>query len=212
MVQEKRLSRRERDKLRQRQEILTVALELFSMKGYHNVSMNEIAEKSEFAVGTLYNFFSNKEDIYKSIMIDISNKFHSALINSLNEDKDEIEKLRNYVNTKGRIFMSNAPAVHLYHSETLGAICNAKTGFYAEIRKQYDQVQLQVSAVIKRGIQKKLFNSIADPYLLAVALDGAINDFLFLWLEDSAKNPYPEDPHVILNIFFKGLLAAPPQS
>lgn len=212
MSQGKKLSRREREKLRQRQEISDVALELFSMKGYHNVSMNEIAEKSEFAVGTLYNFFSSKEDIYVSIMIDISNKFHRALTEALNEDKDEIEKLRNYVKTKGRVFMSNAAAVRLYHAETWGAIYNAKAGFYAEIREKYDQVQQQIAAVFKRGIQKKLFNKIADPYHLAVALDATMNDFLFLWLEDSEKNPFPQDPYDILNIFFLGLLAEAPES
>ena len=33
--------------------MLASALDLFSERGYHNVSMNEIAQKSEFAVGTL---------------------------------------------------------------------------------------------------------------------------------------------------------------
>jgi len=42
-MQGEKLSRREREKLRQRQEILDAALELFSEKGYHNVSMHEIA-------------------------------------------------------------------------------------------------------------------------------------------------------------------------
>jgi len=54
-----KLPRREREKLRQRQEILTAALGLFSEKGYHNVSMQEIAETAEFATGTLYKFFQN---------------------------------------------------------------------------------------------------------------------------------------------------------
>src|SRR5660397_90232 len=52
------LPRREREKLAQRQEMLAAALDLFSKKGYRNVSMHEIAEKAEFAVGTLYKFLS----------------------------------------------------------------------------------------------------------------------------------------------------------
>ena len=42
---EQTLPRREREKLKQRQEMLAAALDLFSEKGYHNVSMHEIAEK-----------------------------------------------------------------------------------------------------------------------------------------------------------------------
>ena len=43
MMQDMKLSRREKEKLRQRQEMLDAALSLFSEKGYHNVSMHEIA-------------------------------------------------------------------------------------------------------------------------------------------------------------------------
>jgi len=211
MAQEKKLSRRERERLRQRQDILAVALELFSLKGYHNVSMNEIAEKSEFAVGTLYNFFSNKENLYQSIMIDISDKFKQSLNMALEGGQNEIEKLWNYVRTVGEVFMENHSAVRLYHAETRGTSFNVKSGFEADVRKQYEDFQQQVATIFQRGMKKKRFNKIADPYHLAVALNSTINGFLFLWLEDSEKHPYPEDPDVILNIFFKGLLAEPPR-
>jgi TetR/AcrR family transcriptional regulator len=212
MTQGKKLSRREREKLRQRQDILAAALELFSQSGYHNVSMNEIAEKSEFAVGTLYNFFSNKEDIYNSLMVEISNRFFNALMKALNEGRNEIEKLRNFVRTKGEVFMENASVVRLYHAETKGTCYNVKAGLDPDFRKRYDQVQQEVAAVFERGIKKQLFKKIAEPYLLAVALNGIINDFLFLWLEDSEKNPFPENPDVILNILFDGLLNESPKA
>ena len=77
---EKPLSRREKEKLRQRQEMLAAGLTLFSEKGYHNVSMLEIAEKSEFATGTLYKFFKNKEDLYKTLMVEQADKFHDCLL------------------------------------------------------------------------------------------------------------------------------------
>lgn len=206
MTQGKKLSRREREKLRQRQEILDAALELFSQSGYHNVSMNEIAEKSEFAVGTLYKFFSSKEDIYKSLLVETSRRFFSALMNALRQGDDEIAILRNFVRAKGKVFLDNAPVVRLYHAETKGAGYSVKAGLDDDIRKNYDQVQLEVAAVFERGIKRGLFNKIAEPYHLSVALNSIINDFLLLWLEDAEENPFPENPDVILNILFNGLL------
>ncbi len=205
MDQEK-LSRRDRDKLRQRQEMLGAALTLFSEKGYHNVSMQEIAEAAEFAIGTLYKFFKNKEDLYKSLILEQAGKFHVALRKALAESDDEIEKLRNYVRTKGSVFMGNVPTIRLYFAETRGASFNIKAGLDRELREQYSQILQNLAEIFADGIKKGRFQSIADPYHLAVALDSLSNAFLNLWLEDPEQHPYPQDPDEVLNILFKGLI------
>ena len=205
-MQGENLSRREREKLRQRQEMLAAAIELFSEKGYHNVSMHEIAEKAEFAVGTLYKFFQNKEDLYKSLILEQSDRFHEALTKAIEEADDEIEKLRNYVKAKGRVFMDNVFTIRLYFAETRGASFNIKAGLDSKIRERYCRFLHTLASVFESGMKKKLFQKIAEPYHLAVALDSLCNAFLFLWLELPERHLYPVDPDVILNILFKGLV------
>ncbi|MCI5125329.1 MAG: TetR/AcrR family transcriptional regulator, partial [Candidatus Electrothrix sp. AR5] len=104
---EKKLSRREREKQQQRKEMLEAAMQLFSEKGYHNASMQEIAEQAEFAVGTLYKFFKNKEEMYKALVTEQADRFHVALGAALEISEDEVEQLRNYIQVKGEVFMSN---------------------------------------------------------------------------------------------------------
>ncbi len=205
-MKDKKESRREREKFRQRQEMLAAALELFSEKGYHNVSMHEIAEKAEFAIGTLYKFFKNKEDLYKSLITEQADRFHQALTKAIEEPDDEIEKLRNYVKTKREVFAANISVIRLYFAETRGASFNIKAGLDKEIRKRYDQFMHTLAAVFERGIKRKRFQKIADPYHLAVALDSLSNAFLLLWLDSPEDHPFPENPDVILNILFKGLV------
>ena len=199
-------SRREREKLTQRREMLAAGLELFSEKGYHNVSMHEIAEKAEFAIGTLYKFFKNKEDLYKSLIVEQADRFHEALTKAIEEADDEIEKLRNYVKAKGTVFMDNVSIIRLYFAETRGASFNIKAGLDGEIRERYDQFLHTLASVFENGMKRKRFQKIAEPYHLAVALDSLCNAFLFLWLEAPERHSYPEDPDVILNILFKGLV------
>lgn len=62
------MSRKEREKLQKRNEILMAALRLFAEKGFENTTMDEIAESAEFGKGTIYNYFENKSDIYKGIL------------------------------------------------------------------------------------------------------------------------------------------------
>ena len=77
------LPRKKREYLQHRKEVLQAALKLFSEKGFHAVTMQEIAKEAEFAVGSLYKFFPNKEELYKAIILDLSKKFHSVLIEAM---------------------------------------------------------------------------------------------------------------------------------
>jgi TetR/AcrR family transcriptional regulator len=206
VIEEIKIPRRERERLRKRKEILAEALALFSEKGYHNVSMAEIAEKAEFAIGTLYNFFKNKEDLYNALMLELADKFHEALTMAIHEPQDEIEKLRNYVRAKGDIFRANVAMIRLYFAQTRGASINFMAGLDSEIRKRRYAFMQDLASIFERGMKRKQFKKIAAPYHLAIALDSLTNAFLFLWLEAPEHHPYPEDPDTIVNIIFKGLV------
>jgi TetR/AcrR family transcriptional regulator len=203
---EKRLSRRERDRLRQRREMLAAALELFSERGYYNVSMHEIAERSEFAIGTLYKFFRNKEDLYKALMMEKAREFHQEIMEALNMEGDVLSLVENFIATKGRLFADNLPILRLYFAETRGASFNIKAGLDQDIRRLYDESMMHLASVLERGVQNKIFRDI-DPYCMAVALEGLINAFLFCWLEDPERHPYEANVMVIKDIFLRGVLA-----
>lgn len=206
-MQPNKLSRREREKRRQRQDMLAAALVLFSEKGYHNVSMQEIAIKAEFAVGTLYKFFNNKEDLYKAMVVEKTERFHGAMTKALDEIDDEIEKLRNYVKTKTRMFIEDASFIRLYFAETRGASFNIKAGLDCDIQEKRKLLLCALASVFENGIKKQVFKKIAEPYQLALAFDSLCSTFLFNWLQSSDQEPFPEDPDVILNILFKGLIS-----
>jgi len=186
--------------------MLSAALELFSEKGFRHVSMQEIAEKSEFAIGTLYKFFLGKEDLYKALIREQANTFEEALKLAIGGPDQEIEKLRNYVKTKGELFRSNVSMIRLYFAETQGASFNIKAGLDSELRERYANFLIILASVFESGMKRKRFRKIADPHSLAVALDSITNAFLLLWLEDPERHPFPENPDDILNLLFKGLL------
>ena len=201
-----KLPRREREKLRQRQEMLAAGLDLFSRKGYHNVSMHEIAAQAEFAIGTLYKFFQNKEDLYKALVLELCDEFEDSIMRAIEQPQDEVEKLRSYVRAKTEVFRRNLPFIRLYLAESRGASFNLKAGLDDEIRQRYYISLESIAAIFASGIKNQRFKKIADPYYLAVALSSVIDAFLLLWLDAPERHPYPEDPDAILNIFFKGLI------
>src|SRR5665647_1208126 len=128
MMEDQKLPRREREKLRQRQEMLAAALDLFSQKGYYNVSMHEIAAQAEFSIGTLYKFFHNKEDLYKALVREQCDRVEEAIVRAIEQPGDEVEILRNYVRAKTEWFRHNLPFVRLFLAESRGASFNIKAG------------------------------------------------------------------------------------
>ena len=51
-----------------RKEILDTAMELFAIEGFDKTSISKIAQKAGISKGLLYNYFSGKEDLIKTII------------------------------------------------------------------------------------------------------------------------------------------------
>jgi AcrR family transcriptional regulator len=63
------LERREKEKEQRRKLILDAAQTLFFSKHYDEITIEEIAEKSQLAKGTLYLYFKSKEALYSAVAL-----------------------------------------------------------------------------------------------------------------------------------------------
>ena len=204
-MQNTTMSRREREKMRHREQMLAAALELFAEKGFHNVSMHEIAEKAEFAIGTLYKFFRNKEDLYKALLMAKAEEYHQILQEVLEKEGDPLTVLREYIAAKTGIFAGSVATLRLYFAETRGASFNIKAGLDQDIRVMYDGLVEQLASVLEAGVRGKVLRKL-DPYYMAVVLEGITNAFLFCWMENPEQHPYAANVPMITDMFFSGVL------
>ena len=86
--------------------IIQAAVKIFSQKGFHKSTMDEIAKEVGVSKGTLYTYFKSKEEILKEIwklnnqnILDLKKTFH---------DYDCFEALEELYN-----MMVNSPGLHL---------------------------------------------------------------------------------------------------
>lgn len=203
--QRENLPRKERQNFQQRGEILQAALKLFSVKGYHNVSMNDIAKEAEFGMGTLYKYFNNKEDLYKAIINELAARFHRKILQALEQEDNPIMALKRHIAVRQELFFENLPAVRLYFAETRGAGFNIKAGFERELLEKHDKFIAKLAAVFERGIEEDMFRPL-DPYHMALALDGIINTFLFGAIKDPEQFRKNDNLSIAEEIFLKGVL------
>ena len=64
----KAVLRRQREKEKRYTTILNVAESLFAKNGYHQTTLEHIADAAEVSVGTVYFYFKNKEDLLITLM------------------------------------------------------------------------------------------------------------------------------------------------
>lgn len=77
--------RKEREKEARRESILCAAARVFSRKGYYEATLDEIATEAELAKGTLYNYYTDKQDLFASLMVQSYGEFSAIIVHAAQE-------------------------------------------------------------------------------------------------------------------------------
>lgn len=205
MITEARPSRRERNKERNKREVLDAALHEFSERGYHDTSIQDIALRAEFAVGTIYALFGTKEDLYRELLREHAVEAATEFTKALEHGRNEYEQLWNYVEAKGRLYEDKIKLARLIFTETLGTGILFKTGPNPELKTMYDLWHRRLAMIFESGIQKGVFRN-SNPLSLALALEGMTNQFLYQWSEDPEGFTYDMALEAIREVFFRSIL------
>jgi TetR/AcrR family fatty acid metabolism transcriptional regulator len=90
-----------------KEQIRTMAIELFAAKGYYAVSTPMIAEAARVSTGTIYNYFKNKEEILNFIFSVEHQKCETLLSYLDNLDLPIMEKLSIFINRYSSLLLEN---------------------------------------------------------------------------------------------------------
>lgn len=146
-ITDSKLPRKERERQGRRREILLAAREVFAVRGFTNATLEEIADRAEFGKGTLYHYFSNKEDLFISVMTEI---FDGMIV--LAESACERE---------------DAPAEELYRelAERMLRYMHENAAMYALMMQEFHQLMArssfvsfmpQLSAILARPLRREV--------------------------------------------------------
>ena len=108
-AQRAQISRR----FRRRDEILRAATDLFSEKGYHEVTMEEIAEEMGVSKGTIYNYFSSKENLYLEILKESFEAIEELLHEEIENSDPATLKLRKLLATIFTFYRRNLKVLRI---------------------------------------------------------------------------------------------------
>ncbi len=86
--------RRRREREQRRNAIMTVAEQIFFENGFAATTMEEIAEKTELAKGTLYLYFPNKDSLYHAIVLRGMDVLIDLFTKAIRKGDTGLEKIR----------------------------------------------------------------------------------------------------------------------
>ena len=179
---------------------------LFGEKGYHTVSMHDIAEKAGVAVGTLYNFFSSKEELYNALM-EVCVAGVAEIVMPILDDlrASPLDKVRRVIEAHEQLVKENAPYIRLSQSRYSDRV--VKAGMGAKSQTAMGQIQRRMAEVFKEGIEKGVFRDM-DPALMAELLGAIMETSAFWAIRESGHASRAEINKTIETLFLHGIVKA----
>ena len=68
-----------------KERIVQASLAVFAEKGYHATTIQEIAHRAGIAVGTIYIHFSNKSDLFRTLIQYVLESIQSSIQNAIDK-------------------------------------------------------------------------------------------------------------------------------
>lgn len=200
-----KIKRKEMEYLSRRASILEKAEKIFALKGFHNTSVAEIANASGFAVGSLYQFFESKDDLYETMINQKLDQLHRELESAVGAQDDLIGKLEAFVRTQFRFVEENHDFWRLFIRREDVNFNKSGTSFKQMMLSHHLRDIDFISEVLRNGSKNRKIPAAAFRDI-GCALVGMINGFKFRCIFEP-KDAYSLDGkvQVVLDIFLKGV-------
>jgi AcrR family transcriptional regulator len=198
-----KLSRKEREYQARREEILRAAERIFAKNGFHNSTVAEIAKESEFAIGTLYQFFKNKEELYYTMMIEKFDLLYNTLLTEVGKNTKCFEKLNCLVGVVLAFIEQNVDFFKIFTWELNVLNSNMNHNLKDQLITKHFAYSKLISDVINEGLQERVLQE-GNADDLSTALLGMMNIFSFNWIYNQQQDSLREKASIIVNLFLNG--------
>jgi AcrR family transcriptional regulator len=207
--------RKKREKEKRRQQILSAAKSLFAKRGFHQTTMEEIANEAELSPGTLYLYFKSKDELFAELSLNIIRYLIMRLENLLAEEDAAAEQrlaavkdILQDVCTFDSFILVNT--LRLQSDDTLKKL---SPRLFSDLQKQVRKVSGCLSEIFTTGIHNGAFID-KHPELFTGILWAVFSGSVLLNEIQGSFTSRPNNLNLILEnafeIFSRGIRKAPP--
>lgn len=199
--------KRKRDPHAKRGKIFDAALQVFAERGFHNATMDEIAQASEVAKGTLYRYFSSKEDLLEQLLRSTSRELVVRFSEAFGTDGDILAQIELFIRSWLGFIEENHVLYRLVQVEGLNAPSGRQTMIYEYLLDDFPLVKERFAALDKtQALKTPNFHTAA--YGVLGFIDGVVRK----WFRSGMSYSLQDELPVILEVLFNGFVRDTSQS
>ncbi len=184
--------------------LLSAALEVFTVSGFHAASMDDIADRAEVSKPVLYQHFPSKLDLYLAVLDVHIDSLVFAIQKAIASTKENKNRVKATVDAYFGFIDSEGGAFRLLFESDM----NVEPQVRQRLNRMTYDCAAAVSAVISidTGLPKE------ESMMLAIGLIGCVQITARHWLEKDGKIDREKASAMVTNLMWRGISGFPKQS
>jgi TetR/AcrR family transcriptional regulator, fatty acid metabolism regulator protein len=160
------------------QQIIDAAIRVFARKGYWSSRVSDIAREAGIAAGTIYLYFSTKEEILTTLFREKMAEFVAAVWRDIAEERDAVAKIRRLVYLHFDILERHPDLAEVVQVE----LRQGQKFFRGPATQEIAAYFALIAAVLEEGVAAGLFRHDLPVKLAAKMLFGAVDQMATSWV------------------------------
>jgi AcrR family transcriptional regulator len=203
------LSRKEREKKARQHEILLAARQLFSSQGYHATTLEDIAHHAEFGKGTIYNYFSSKEELFCAIVDQLTEEVLELARTTLAIPAHSArEKLTSYAHAIVTHARENVNLFYLIGRELHQLTPEQRKIRVQQLRGNFHKLWKLIAKPLHQDMLEGKIRAM-DPYVVAALFDNMLRSYCinhYGLFRSQQEDGADHAVSLIITIFFDGII------
>ena len=181
--------------------LLTAALEVFTVAGYHSASMDEIADRAGVSKPVLYQHFPSKLELYLAVLDTHIDSLVFEIQRAIQSTPDNAQRTRATIEAYFTFIESEGEAFRLLFESDMSV--------EPQVRQRLDRMTYDCAAAVSAVISMDTGLPKEAAMMLAVGMIGTAQVTARHWIERDSKLSQKQAVDLVYSIMWRGISGFP---
>ncbi len=185
-----------------RERILDAALDVFSEKGYHQATVDEIAERAGLGKGTLYRYFANKETLFNELVRSRLEELEHAANAVLDGQDDVLTMISKYLRSYFEFFDRNERLYRVVVQQRGDVGQEFQDVYVKTVMRRIPLLKRKIYRATQKGVLKEV-----DFQTVFYGVMGFIHGVIQKWVASDCSYSLVDELPTVMEVLFYGFVS-----